>query len=124
MVAIFKNEPDCTFPVASFPRVCFQAKSVGTNSNYNTENYEHICATKLRPSICKLIILTKLTTSLRRPEFNQQFYNLHSLSTEIQVDPETKVELGLESEIDSKIEPPVKLKVELKVKSDVKLENE
>ena len=86
---------------------------MGTNSNYKAENYEDIRATKLIPSICKLIILTKLTTSLRRPEFNQQFYNSHSLSKEIQVELETKVESGLESEILSKIEPPVKLKIEL-----------
>ena len=65
-----------------------------------------------------------MATSLRRPEFNEQFYNSHSLSKEYQVELEIKVEPGLESEIDFKIEPLVKLEVELKAESDVKLEKE
>lgn len=95
---------------------------MGTKSNIKTENDDAICATTLRPEMCRLIFLTKSTTSLTRPEFSQQSYNSHSLSTEIQIEVKTEVKPKVESEVDSKIEPQVKLEVELKVESDVKLE--
>ena len=120
MVAIFENESYYTCPVAKFLCVYFRGKSFGIKSNIKTENDDAICATTLRPEMCRLIFLRKSTTSLTRPEFSQQSYNSHSLSTEIQIE----VKPGVESEVDSKIEPQVKLEVELKVESDVKLEIE
>ena len=124
MVAIFENESYYTCPVAKFLCVYFRGKSFGIKSNIKTENDDAICATTLRPEMCRLIFLTKSTTSLTRPEFSQQSYNSHSLSTEIQIEVKTEVKPEVESEVDSKIEPQVKLEVELKVESDVKLEIE
>lgn len=124
MSADLKEIAYYTCSLANFPRVCFRAKSVGTTSNIKTKNCEKIYGKNARPRLYKLIVLTKSTTILTRPEFNQQFYNSRSLLTEIEVMVKTEIELEVESEVGSKIVPQVKLEVELKVESDNELEIE
>ena len=56
------------------------------------KNCDDIGATKPSPEMCKLMFQTKSTTSLTMQEFSHLSYNSHSLSTEIELEVETKIQ--------------------------------